>query len=72
MRPSLTKPIHICFDSHVHGILIHHSLKLSLKAVDSRVDLISSGVHNRANQAGSAKQVVCRRVKCRNMDQRFI
>lgn len=21
MRPSLTKPIHICFDSHVHGIL---------------------------------------------------
>ena len=21
MRPSLTKPIHICFDSHVHGTL---------------------------------------------------
>ena len=53
-------------------LILQHDQPVIIKFVDSRVDLSSSGIHDRADDMIGAAQIISQPLQGRNMNQRLI
>ena len=58
-------------NSHCHLILYRHE-PVILVTIDSRINLLSSGIHDRTDQSAHIIEIVSKCLHCRNPNQRFV